>query len=400
MYGLKAKVREIVLAMNAIRGHQKTPRDITLGTYIAENFKDGNSKPLSANHLFAECGVNVRSTTVDELMADEDNKHLLSELIRESVRRGMGVSQREAMRAASLGPGVFDGGNERFMSREVFLDPVMRGAVQAAFYNDLIVREESVSQPTVTVPTIEISDANLKDSAEAATIEEGTVSYGSKNVTLTKKARGFKVTYEAIRYNSLSLASLFFEDAGRILGHTLNSMAVNTIVDGDQGDGSEAIDTIGVTDTNDGAAWIDLTRVAIRLNLLGRLGTQILANSQEALDFLNLEEVKNRQFGNPLLATVLASPLTMPERLYVSNELAANMVVINDPSCSLVQLTSAPLMVETEKIISKQIEAAYVSITTGFAKLQRNASVQIDGGTAYVADTASDFSSWMAPYSE
>ena len=118
------------------------------------------------------------------------------------------------------------------------------------------------------------------------------------------------------------------------------------------------------------------------------------------LNFLNLDEVKNKQFGNSLLATMLASPLTMPERAYVSPRVGANKVVINDPSCSIVQLTSAPLMVETEKIISKQIEAAYASITTGFGKIQRNASVQIDGGTAWVADSASDFSSWMAPYSE
>lgn len=394
-YGLKGKVNEIVTKMNAIRGNQKTPRDISLGQYVGENFKDASGKSLGVGHLFAECGVNMRSTTVDELMADEDNKHLLSEVIRESVRRGMGIPQREAIRAASLSPGVFDGGNERFMSREVFMDPVMRGAVQASFYQDLIVREENVSQPTVTVPTVEISDADLTDSAEAATIEEGTVTYGSKDVKLSKKARGFKVTYEGIRYNSLSLASLFFEDAGRILGHTLNGMAVDAIIDGDVAGGSEACDTIGVEDTDDGVSWFDLVRVAIRLNLLGRTGTQLIAGAEAMLDFLNLDEVKNKQFGNSLLQTMLASPLTMPERAYVSPQVAANKVVINDPSCSIVQLTSAPLMMETEKIISKQIEAAYVSITTGFAKIQRNASVQINGGATFVAD---GWATFMAPY--
>lgn len=125
-YGLKAKLASVMASLAAIRSHAKTPRDITLGQYIGENYKDGQGKPLTVNHLLAECNVDMRSTTVDELMADTDNRQLLPEILRDSVRRGMGITQREALRAASLSTGVFDGGNERFMAREVFLDPVMR----------------------------------------------------------------------------------------------------------------------------------------------------------------------------------------------------------------------------------------------------------------------------------
>lgn len=399
-YGLKTKIREMVAGMKSIRSSKKIARDISLEQFINEKYKDPNGKPLSARHLFSECGINAKTTTVDELMADEDTQLLLPEVVHEGVRRGMGLAQRERMRAASMATVVADGGNERFMTREVFLDPIFRGAIQATFYPDLTVGEENVPQPTVTIPRIEISDAALKDSAEAATIEEGTVSYGSKDVKLTKKARGFKITYEAIRYNSLSLAALFFEDAGRILGHTLNGMAVTTLINGDQADGSEAAAVIGVNDTNDKVAWYDLTRVGIRLALLGRIGSQIIAGEDMALHFENLEEVKNRFQGAPLLSLRRRSPLTIPDELFISVKVPANKIVINDPSASLVQLTSAPLLVESDKIISKQIEESYVSITTGFAKLQRNASVVVDGAAAWVANSGTDFPSWMAPYSD
>jgi hypothetical protein len=396
-YGFKGNVRPMIGLLNKIR-QQKG--DITLSQFVADNYTDGDKKPLSVNHLYADLGIDPRTTTVEQLTADEDSAVLMSEIMRDGARRGMGIAQRELaarLRQAQL-TAVADNGNERFMSREVFLDPVMRGAVQSTFYPDLIIREESVSQMNVTVPKIELSDAELKDSAEAATIEEGTVTYGSKDVKLRKKARGFKVTYEAIRYNSLSLAQIWFEDAGRILGHSLNGMAVEGIINGDQADTSESAAVIGVANTANKVQWIDIARVAIQFALLGRTGTQIIGNATSALNFLNLDEVKNKQFpGAPLLATMLKTPLTMPEMLYVSTKVTGNKVVIQDPSASLVQLTSAPLLVENDKNIWKQIEGAVVSITTGFVKIQRNASVVIDGDIAFAGNP---FPTWMNPLSD
>ena len=270
------------------------------------------------------------------------------------------------------------------------------GCSRTAFYHDLVVREESIPSPTVTIPSIDLSKAELKDSGEAATIEEGSVSYGSKQVTVTKKARGIKVTYEAIQFNTLSLVQLFFQDAGRILGHSLNTMAVDTIVNGDVAGGGQAAPVVGVDNTTNKIAWIDYTRAAIRGGLIGRTFSQIIANETTALNFLNLTEVKSRYVGNPLLGTIVRSPLTMPESIYVSPSVGSGKVILQDPSASLVQLTAMPLMVETDKIISKQLVESYASIMTGFAKLQRNASFIFDGGTAY---SSAGFPAYMSPFS-
>lgn len=402
-YGLKKKVKEMILGMDAARQNPERSRDIGLRQFMAENYKDANGGQLAPEHLYSELNINPHHTKVKDLMADNDAKYLFAEIVRDGVRRGLGTVQREQLaaarqRLASFAPVTADGGSQRFLSPEVFLDPVNRGVVQSMFYPELIVREETVSQPTVTIPKLELSDATLKDSGEAATIEEGSVTYGSKDVKLQKKARGLKVTYEAMQYNSLSLAQLFFEDAGRILGHTLNRMAVEAIIDGDQADGSEAAAVIGVANTTNGITWYDLVRVAIQFGLIGRTAMQAIGNATTALNYLNLDEVKNKQFaGIPLLPTMIKTPLQMPEELYASLEVPANQLVIQDSSMSLVQLTSMPLMVETEKIISKQIEASYTSITTGFAKLQRNASIIIDGSIAF---SSNGFPTYMNPFSE
>jgi hypothetical protein len=74
---------------------------------------------------------------------------------------------------------------------------------------------------------------------------------------------------------------------------------------------------IGVENTTNGITWFDLTRVAIQFGLIGQVGTQIIGNATTALNFLNLRG-QERFLGTPLLGYESATPLTMPEDLYVS----------------------------------------------------------------------------------
>jgi hypothetical protein len=86
----------------------------------------------------------------------------------------------------------------------------------------------------------------------------------------------------------------------------------------------------------------------------------------------------------------------MPEEMFVSPKVGANKLVIQDPSSSIVQLTAIPLMVETERIVMKQISGTAMSIYTGFAKIQRKASVVIDGSILF---SGNGFPSYMTPAS-
>lgn len=403
--GLKGKIPQIVAALMALRTLADGGKNISLRQYVAQNHQH-NGQPLSLEVLFADLDIDPQRTTVDQLMSDADTAHLLPEIIREGILRGMGVSARERLAQlrktmVSMAITGEHSGGERFLSPEVFLDPVSRGAVQAAFYPELIIREETVSQPTVTMPHLDLSDAKMADSEEGATIEVGSVTYDTKVVTLYKVARGIQITYEAIRYMSLSLVQLYFEDLGRILGSNLNGKAVTTIVNGDQGDGSEAAAVIGVEDTEEGVTWFDVVRACIRLGLLGRVPSDLIANETMALKYMNLPEVKNKQQGEPLMPVVLRSPMAIPRNLFVSSKVGANKVAIQDSSASLVQLTAAPMLLETEKIVRRQIEGSYASITTGFAKVQRNASIVINGAVDFNDVSGNyDFPDWMAPYSD
>ncbi|HEV2762047.1 MAG TPA: hypothetical protein VGV38_03550 [Pyrinomonadaceae bacterium] len=401
-HGLKGKVRDIVRAMDALREDKLKPRNINLRQYLAEKYQ------LTPGQFYSELGFDPAYTTVRDLMADDDNKWLLAEIIRDGILRGMGLAQREQMRAqmqaarravTSHAPITSEAsGGARWVTPEVWLDPIQRGAVQSVFYPDLVVREVMVGNLTVDVPFLDLSDATLKESEEGATIEEGSVTYDSKKVTVRKRARGIKITYEAIEFNTLDLVALFFEDFGRLLGHTLNGDAVITIINGDQENGSEAAPVIGVADPAKGVQFRDALRVWARLSLLGRTSTSIIGNETTAVDYLLLEEVLKRQFnGSPIAPTTIKTPLPTSQDLYVSVKVPGSKLVFQDSSTSLVQLTARALMVESERIISKQLAGTYASVITGFAKLQRNASVVLDGSVAFAA---APWPVWMSPFEQ
>lgn len=398
-HGLKGNVRKLVREMHAKRTHKETPRDIGLREHLAEDY-DG----ITPEHMFQELGVDPDFTPVNQLMQDDDLKYLIPEAVRQGVQTGMGLSRQQAIEMArraivSQGPILSEAnGGARYISPEVWLDPIMSGAVQAAYWNELIVRDIPVASDTVNIPNFKISDAMPEDSEEGATAEEGTVDHDYKKVTIKKRKKALKITDESILFNSLNLLSVFFVDYGRLLGLLLNGDASNVIVNGDVAGGSEAAPVIGVSDTTKGFQYRDFLRVGIRFNQLGRAGMQALAGEAAALDYLDLPEVKQKQFlGNPLMMVKLKGGVQTPNDLFASHKVPDDQIVVQDNAVSLLKLTAQPLLVETERMVMKGINGSVAWTFTGFAKLNRNASIRIDR-TLDIADA--DFPSWMTPYDE
>lgn len=183
-HGFKNQIRAMVLAMNAMRSDAEKPRDINLRQLLARGFNpstgqfDESRGGLTPDHLYAELGIS-RDTRLKELTSDRDTVYLASEIIRDAIRKGIGVAQRELTaelqaRIASLAPVLSEGsGGARWITPESFVDPILRGAVQTVFYPDLVVREVTVGNMTTTMPYFDLSDAALVDSEEGATIEGG-----------------------------------------------------------------------------------------------------------------------------------------------------------------------------------------------------------------------------------
>lgn len=381
-FGLKGKIKQTVLAMQERR---EAGENVTLRQFMAEEYP-----AAQVEHLYGENNINPNRTTVDELMKDEDNgAYLMVELARDGVLRGLGKSQREQLaelrqQIAHLAT-VSTDPNVRFLTPEQLLDPVRVGQAEAAFYNDLIIRDVPVGSLEVTMPKIDQSKAKPKKTREGAKIELGTISYKEKKVQIYEYALGLEFTYNSVRYQKLNLVPIYFEDMGSQMAALKNDELTMIALNGDQADGSESSVVIGVEDPAKGVQWIDTTRVFNRMKRMGRIVTALLASEEMANKWENMPEVKNRVQGAPLLANRRTA---IPQNLdvYIGGGMPATQMQFIAPSLAFLQLTAQSVLLETGKIISKRLEEAYVSEACGFMNFQRDARITIDASLSYAAN--------------
>src|ERR1051326_2549259 len=128
-YGLKGKVKQMVMELDAARSNKKRPRNTSLRQHIEKNFKDVSGKPLTINHLFADLGIEPSFTTLEDLYADHDTAYLAPEIIRNGIAEGMGAARREMMAnirkaMVSQSPITSEAGGQHFITPEFFMDPV------------------------------------------------------------------------------------------------------------------------------------------------------------------------------------------------------------------------------------------------------------------------------------
>lgn len=392
MSELNGKVQSIVMGLDAVRREKK--RDISLREYMTEEFED-----RSVEHLYYDNEIDPRTTTLSDLFANDDKKYLSVEIVRDGIKRGMGTSLREKISQARESLATTQGGTittdrSTYITPETILDPVQRGNVQASFYQDLIIEDVPVTSDSATMPQIDLSDSEVKEKTEGSTIETGYVVYGSKKVELKNRGRGLKISYEALRRHTLNFVAIYFEHLGRRLGSRLNQDLVNVLVNGDQADSSESAPVIGVTTVNT-LTYADVTRAFIRLSILGIMPNAIVASEKMANIWLNLPEVKNRQVGTPIINSQLKSMIPSDLDVYVAPNMDADHLMLVDSSQAAVQLTELPLLLETDKIISKQLQETYATTVTGFANVQRDGRMIIDVGEDFNVLNFSTYS-WLA----
>ena len=346
----KQDIQEIVRTMDSLRNHQVKPTDISFQDFI--NKKYGG---CSIESFYADLGIDPTIDTIQNLitMPDVSVRWLVPELIRDALRLGYRRS---------------------------------------AIWPNLVVSEQSVSQPTVMQPWINMSEATPRLVGEAETISTGNISYGSKSLRLQKMGRGIRITDELKKYVSLNLVSIFFQDFGIKLGHGLDTMMISVLINGEQSDGSESAPVVGVATTGT-TTYRDLLKVWIRMSRIGRKADSIIGGEDAALDTLDLDEFKNRQNSGPTYANLeLKTPLPKNANYYIHGNVPTDQQIIVDSNSTLIKYNAQALMVESERIVSNQTEATYATLTTGFAIVFRDGRVILDQSEDIATN---DFPSYM-----
>jgi hypothetical protein len=223
-----------------------------------------------------------------------------------------------------------------------------------------------------------MSDAAPAKVNEAETIPLGDVSFGQKSVSLFKIGKGFKLTDEVKNYVSIDVLGIYLRDFGIQLGYAMDTLAMDTLINGNKPDGSESAPMIGVYNTANGITYKDLLHIWVRAARMGRNFTTLIGGEDQAIEMLNLPEFKERHSGTTEATLTVHSPIPNKANFYIHPGTPENGLLLIDTTSALIKLTAQQLKLESERIVSNQTEAVYASLTTGFSKMYQDATVILD----------------------
>lgn len=341
------KIQETVKAAEALRKDSQNAQDITLSEIVKEKFE------VTLEEMYSDLGIDPTVDTINNIftLPDDDAKWIVPEIIREAIRMGINES------------------------------PI---------WPSITASQQDISQMSVTMPYINVSDAAPHKVGEAETIPFGSISYGQKSVSTFKIGRGIKISYEVKMFVSLDVISIFFQDFGIKLGMALDTLAIDTILNGNKKDGSESAPVIGVG-TAGTKTYKDFLRIWIRASRMGRRLNTIIGGEDSALETLDMPEFKDRHSGTPDHTLNLKTPVPKDASYYIHGNIADDQELLLDPRFALVKFNVVPLLIESEKIVSNQTEAFYATLTTGFGKIFMDAAVLLDKSVTFAANPFPDY---------
>ena len=276
----------------------------------------------------------------------------------------------------------------KWLVPELIRDAITLGIRQAPIYPTLIASEQSVNALTVIMPQVNMSDAAPAKVNEGETIPLGTVSFGQKQVTLFKLGKGLKLTDELKNYVSMDVLSIFLRDFGIKLGYAQDVLAIDCLINGDKNDGSESAPVVGVLNTGS-IEYKDLLRIWVRAGRMGRNFSTLVADEEAAINtlalpqFSNWSVLPNYRTQQPIHRMNLRTPIPQSSDFLIHGNVPDGDILLVDKSSAMIKLNSQALMVESERIVSNQTEAVYASLTTGFAKVYRDAAIILDSSIQF-----------------
>jgi hypothetical protein len=262
----------------------------------------------------------------------------------------------------------------RFIIPEVVAQAVRIGYQHAALHPNWIATTQNLAKQKLTMPQILRGDAMPTRVNEGANIPMGSLAFGKKEVEVFKIGTGFSVTDELMLEATLDMFFLFLQEVGSDMSIGADTLAVSTLVNGEQADLSESAPVIGAT-TAATLAPLDLRRIRSRMGRLKNTITRAIMGEDDTLIDLNAgntsreEKTPEQYLGIPVDNWVLPPG----QSLFLN---ARN---------TMVKLAYRGLLTERRRNPQKQEDELFISDWIGFAIIRRDARVILDKDVTFAS---------------
>lgn len=200
----------------------------------------------------------------------------------------------------------------------------------------------------------------LTDSAEYSTTQEGgeipasTIMESSEIVTLSKYGRVIQASYEAVRQQRLDVFALMLRRVGRQLAESIVGKALDVL--------KTAADAAAITKAGSELSYSDLAALYGKFTTCSL--TTILASPAVMAEILVMNQMIEASSEE-------AAEIRLPfgAKLVKCPQLEDTVLLGLDKDFALEQIQSSDVVLETDKLIDRQLDCITVSVNAGFRTL-------------------------------
>ncbi|EKR65820.1 hypothetical protein LEP1GSC036_2588 [Leptospira weilii str. 2006001853] len=215
-----------------------------------------------------------------------------------------------------------------------------------------------------------------KEDVDVATVGEGGNFPGAKialktgSVSMKKVGRKMIISYEAARRVNIDILKIYLQRIGYRLGQQMAQEGLRVLMDGDGTPGSAA--PISYTKANEWK-YADIIRLIYGQFKKGQTATTVVLNNEFLLDVLT-DEINFKQFQSLNIAEKFITSGEIQGffgRAWKTSEFVPDktMIAFDKTSCLSYFEEAKSSLIETDKIIDKQLEQTVISLNFGFTKL-------------------------------
>lgn len=278
---------------------------------------------------------------------------------------------------------------------EMILAMVTEGYRETFNVNELLAMSVDTAQSTVTLPIIDTRPMKrVLDKDRAVTMgvqfQTDSVTVGDKRIGIDKFGVKLDLPYEVVDDTPFDILSIYLKQRGVCLALDKIRYLIDVMVSGDGGLDrkstivEDTIAEIGVKDTAAGITYRDILRTAVRMSLKGFPAVTMIGEEEQAVDVCMLEEYYQRYQGTPNSQLEMKGGIITPNKIYpVAEGIGEKCLILQSPQYCTGEFKKQGLLIETDKLISRQLHEVVISTRCAMMNFFRAARVLINGTKAF-----------------
>jgi len=310
------------------------------GQTFSELLADAAPSQMETHDAFEfqlhERDINLKKDTVERFYRTTEDAILFPEFINRNIRIGL------------AGLTGLDLSLDDIVATTTTIDSGVYDSVNAAFVN---------------------KDLDFKRVGEGAQFPTVTITTSKNSIRLAKLGVKLESTYEVLRRMKLPLLAIHIQLIGQRIAKKNVAYAMHNIINGDGNNNAAPA-------TNAAAlSYAGLFKHYLSMDEF--TGTVMAARSSDMESIFNLDEFKNAQLFDTAKTGNLPTPFGLPLKRFNWTETALGTklvpIIAKNAALEMIKESGAEL-IETDKVIEKQIENTVISNVIGFSRIFTNAA--------------------------